>query len=113
APGDRLEELHGLDALARAHAGERLVEEQEARRRGERQADFQSSLLSIGELGHRRIAPRAEVYQLQRMLHLPAQPGELVEAPQEVEAELAAQLGERGDGDVLAHAEAVEEQIGR
>ena len=52
---------HGLDALARAHAGERLVEQQQARRGGEREADLQPALLAIGELGDRRVAPRGEV----------------------------------------------------
>ena len=55
APADRLEQLDRLDALARAHAGERLVEQQQARRGRERKPDLQPPLLAIGELRHRRV----------------------------------------------------------
>ena len=68
-----LSSLHRLDPFARAHAGERLVEQQQARRGGERKADFQPPLLAVGELRHRRVGALGEVDEFERVLDLLAQ----------------------------------------
>ncbi len=111
AARDRLEQAHGLHALARAHAGERLVEQQQAGRAGEREADLQAALLAVGELRDRRVAALREVHEFQRGLDLLVEPAHRAQAAQQVEAEFAAQCGERGDGHVLAHRQAVEQLV--
>src|ERR1051325_1941403 len=111
ALADRLEELDRLDPLPGTHACERLVQEQEARRGGEREPDLEAPLLAVGELGHRRVAPRAEVDELERLPDPLVESLDPAQAPQQVEAELAAQRRERRDGQVLAHRQAVEELV--
>ena len=45
---------------------------------GERKADLQPALFAIGELGHRRVGPRGEVDQLERLLDVLVEPGDAV-----------------------------------
>ena len=104
-------QLHGLQALARAHAGERLVEQQQARRGGEREPDLEPPLLAIGEFGHRQVGALGQVHELERVLDALRQPVDAADAAQQVEPERPALLGERGDGDVLAHGQPREQLV--
>src|SRR6185312_13277706 len=79
--------------------------------RGERQADLQSPLLAIGEFGNGNAGAPVEADQRQRALDLSSKSGHAVDAPEQVEGEAAAPLGERGDGDVLAHGLPQEELV--
>ena len=104
--------LHRLDALARAHAGERLVEQQQARRGRERQADLEPPLLAVGELPRpacRRARSRSTSASVCSTCS--SRPGTLPRLREQVEAELAAQLGQRGDREVLAHGQAREQLV--
>jgi hypothetical protein len=103
ALADRFEQRHGLDALARAHAGERLVEQQQARDGRERKSNLQSSLLTIGKLRHRRPGPIGEVNERKRLFDALVQPCDTAKTAQEVEPEGPALLRQRGDDHVLAH----------
>ena len=73
-----LEQLHRLHALARAHAGQRLVEQQQARRGGERQADLEPPLLAIGKLGYRHVGALGQADQRKRLLDPLREPGDAV-----------------------------------
>ena len=82
-----LQQLHRLHAFARAHAGQRLVEQQEARCGGKRKPDLKPPLLAIGELGHRRVGPIGQVNQRKRLLDPFAQPCDTAEPAQQIEPE--------------------------
>ena len=56
-------------------------------------------------------ARRCEVDQFERVLDLLGQARDAVEAAEQVEPELAAQFGERGDDEVLAHGQAAEQLV--
>ena len=86
ALADRLQQLDGLDPLARAHAGQRLVEQQQARRGRQREPDLQPPLLAVGELRHRRVgAPRRGSPARACARPARASPGMLRQAAQHVE----------------------------
>jgi len=55
---DRFEKLHRLRPFARAEARERLIEQQQAGRGGERKSDLEPALLAIGELRDPQIGDR-------------------------------------------------------
>src|SRR5262249_61400274 len=70
ATPDRFEQPHRLYALARAHASERLVKQQEAWRRRQRQADLEPALLAVGELRYRSGGALDQVDQLDSVFGL-------------------------------------------
>ena len=97
ASPNRFEELHHLDAFQRTHAGKRLVEQKQARRARQRKADLEPALFTIGELGDRRVGTPRQMYEFESALDLLGQSGNARHAAEHIEAELAAQRGERGD----------------
>src|SRR5262249_29948165 len=111
ATPDRFEQPHRLDALARAHASERLVKQQEAWRRRQRQADLEPALLAVGELRYRSVGAHDQVDQLERVFDLLIEAADAVERFEQIEPELAAPLRQRRDGQVLAHGQAVEQLV--
>ena len=52
----RLHQLHGVVGLGRAHAGGRLVETQQCRLGGERDADLEVALLAMRKIGGQLVA---------------------------------------------------------
>ena len=60
--------LHRLHTLARAHAGERLIEQQQARLGRQREPDFKPALFAVGKIGHRHVGAGGEMDQRQRLL---------------------------------------------
>ena len=104
--------LHRLDPLARAHAGQRLVEQQQAGRRARAQGRSPAGASRRRPAADTGVSARArQVDQRQRVLDLLVEARNAVEAAQQVEPELAAQLGQRGDRQVLAHRQASEELV--
>src|SRR5262249_24576338 len=89
---DRFEKLHRLRSFARAHAGERLVEQEQARRSGEGKPDLQAALLAIGELRYRQVGAIAETHLCERPLDSLRQVIDLVDPLQEIEPERASLL---------------------
>src|SRR6185312_15655940 len=108
---DRLQKFHGLDALAWAHAGERLVEQEQRRRGREREPDLEPSLFAIGELRDRIIGPRGEMHEAKRLVDLFGQPLDLPNAAEQIKPERAALLRQRRDRDVLADGEPREKLV--
>ena len=53
--GQRGEDVDEVAPLVRRQAGGRLVEQDEARRTGERQRDLELALLAVAELGDQRV----------------------------------------------------------
>ena len=51
--GQRAEDRDQVAALGRRQPGRRLVEQDQARRAGQRQCDLQLALLAVAERGHR------------------------------------------------------------
>src|SRR5271155_2305404 len=94
---DRLEQRYGLDPLTRAHAGKRLVEEEQARRSRERKPDLQPPFLTIGELRHQHVGPFGLFEERQRIFALFVETGNASQALEQVKPELATSLAERGD----------------
>ena len=111
AARDRLEQLDGLDPFARAHAGERLVEQQQTRGSRERESDLQSALLAIGEFRHGCVGAAGQIDQSERVLHLLGQALDAGKRTKQVEPEFSAQLGESRDRQVLPHRQASEELV--
>ena len=111
ALADRLQQLDRLDAFARAHAGERLVEQQKAGRGRQRQADFQPPLLAVGELRHRHVGASVRSTSSSVRSTCSVKTGDVVRQAEQVEAEFAAQLGERRDRQVLAHGQPGEQLV--
>ena len=54
--------------FGRRQAGGRLVEQDEARRAGERQRDLELALLAIGEFRHQPVLDRGQMHRLNEVL---------------------------------------------
>ena len=63
--GDAAHQLHRVVGLGRAHAGGRLVEAQELRLGGERDADLEIALLAVREIGGELVGLAAQADRLQ------------------------------------------------
>src|SRR5262249_40118080 len=98
AATNRFEQGNGLNALARTHARERFIEQQQAWARRERKADLKPSLFTVGQFSDRRVEPLGQIDQLKRVLDLLGQTRNAARVAEQVETKFSAQLGERGDG---------------
>src|SRR5262245_65215217 len=76
-------EAHELNRLGRVHACGGLVEEQEARLRGECARDFEPALVAIGEVLGEFVVPAAEPDELQQISRLAGCPALLTPRPSE------------------------------
>ena len=61
------EQRHQLGALAGRQAGGGLVEQDQARRAGERHADLELALLAVGQRGHRLVGDVREPHPLEEL----------------------------------------------
>jgi hypothetical protein len=111
AAPDTAQQPHRFHAFARAHSGERLVQEEQARRRCERKPHFEPALFTVRKIGHRRVGTADKVDQLQRVLDVLVQSGNALNRFEQVEPELAAQLCERRNYEVFAHSQTIEQLI--
>ena len=68
--GDAAHQRHGVVGLRRAHAGRRLVEAQQLRLGGERDADLEVALLAVREVGGELVGLGFEADRLQHGLRL-------------------------------------------
>src|SRR5215510_7377296 len=98
---------HEPRGLHRVHAGDRLVEQQEPRPRGERDCDLEQALLPVGEGAPELVRARAEADELQDAPGLRLEPallaGDRGQAEEDRERPLRrAQM--KADQDVLEHA---------
>ena len=66
--GHRGEDLDELGALERREAGGGLVEQDEARRAGQRQRDLQLTLLAVAELADRAVLDAGQVHGFDQVL---------------------------------------------
>ena len=68
--GDAAHQLHGVVGLGGAHAGGRLVEAQQLRLGGERDADLEIALLAVREIGGKLVGLVEQADRLQHGLGL-------------------------------------------
>jgi hypothetical protein len=73
--------------------------------------DLEPPLLAVGKVRHRGVGARLEIDQRQRVLDLRVEAGNALQRLEQIEPELAAQLRQRRDGQVLAHGQAVEQLV--
>ena len=66
--GDPAHQLHGVVRLGRAHAGGRLVEAQQFRFGGERDADFEIALLAVRQIGGQFVGLGQQADRIERAL---------------------------------------------
>ena len=64
----RGEQRHQLGALAGRQARGRLVEQDQARRAGERHADLELALLAVRQRGHRLVGDVREPHALEQLV---------------------------------------------
>ena len=74
--GDAAHQFHGLVRLGRAHAGGRLVEAQQARLGGERDADLEIALLAVRQIGGQFVGLAEQADGVQRRFRLLVDVGE-------------------------------------
>ncbi len=101
--GKRGQDGDEIAALGRRQARRRLVEQNEARRAGERQRDFELALLAVREFADQTIRHRFEMHERNQIgdrLH------DRVACARAQEREAAARHAAAGEIDVLAHGEA-------
>src|SRR5690606_6950960 len=100
-----------FDALGGAHAGQRLIEQKQAGRRGKGKADLQPSLFAVSQFGNRRVQPRGQVDERCRVFDLLGETWHIVNAAEQVEPEPTPRQAERSDGQVLSDGQPVEELV--
>jgi hypothetical protein len=66
--GQRREEEHQLAPLGGREPGRRLIEQEEARRTGQRHADLELALLAVGQGRHRMVRDRLEPDSLEEIV---------------------------------------------
>src|SRR6266446_6047849 len=94
--------------LGRRQAGRRLVEQQDARPRGERQDQLELPLLAVGEVARRHVAPVAEAPLVEELLSAPHDVGIGRRRPVQREARAIGALD--GEQHVVEHGELREER---
>ena len=73
----RAHQLHGVVGLGRAHAGGRLVEAQQLRLGGQRDADLEIALLAVRQIGGQFIGLAQQADRIERGLRLLVDVGEV------------------------------------
>jgi hypothetical protein len=66
--GQRRQDFHQLAALGWRQAGGRFVEQDEARRTGERERDLQLALLAVSEFGDAPLLDRRQMHRLDQIV---------------------------------------------
>jgi hypothetical protein len=94
-----------------APTGERLVEQQQTWSGRQRQPDLHASLFAVCQVRHLCVGAPGQSHQLQRMFDLLGQPRDRGYIAEQIEFELAAQIGQHRNRQVLAHRQMGEKLI--